>query len=333
MRVLVLLVMTVFLSSQFFPCQAADNYLQCLVIGQEADPVKGRELFKKAMESWNRGQLSEAINLYEQAIIADHSILKHEDHGLAMKLLEKYRLQENKQDVSSLCRLGFFENILVGNLESSITYYEEAAKIATSEANIQLARDEAERLQQQLAYITSWQEEILKENRSKRIRDFNEYLQLTKIKDLQNQFEDNSLELEELNERLTFLQKQEKEVMEAMYSSVRNAARYRRQHYYPGAYQSTTPDPSANTFPEGNWGSDGSTNPGQIANPYSGQPHQGISRDAALNRFYTYRGRARRQQDQLDQIRAEISGIQRRIAQTEKTMKTLQKKGSNEAAR
>lgn len=307
--------------------------LQCLVIGQEADPAKGRELFKQALEAWHRGKVTEAVNLYEMAIIADHSILKHEDHGLAMRLLEKYRSAEAENNIAILCRKGFFENILIGNLESSIKFYEEAAGKATGERDRQLAGDEAERLRQQLSYITEWQQGIERANRQARARDLTEYLQNSKIADLQNQVEENTYELEELQERLAFLQKREKEVMEEMYSSVRNAARYRRRYYYPGAYQTGTPDPSAGTFPEGSWGADNATNQGQVANPYAGQPSGGVTGEAALNRFYTYRNRAQRQQDQLDQIRAEISGIQRRIAQTGKAIKTLRQQSSAEAVK
>ncbi len=307
--------------------------LQCLVIGQEADPARGRLLFKQAVEAWNRGQKSEAVDFYESAIIADHSILKHEDHGLAIALLEKYRDPAREDNLTTLCRRGFFENILVGNLESSINFYEKAASIATDERERQLASDEAERLREQLSYITEWQKGIIRANQQLRNRDLAEYLQAGKIADMQNQIEYNSAELEELQERLAYLQKQEKEVLENMYSSVRSAARYRRQHYYPGAYQTGTPDPSATTFPEGSWGGDNSQTQGQIANPYAGQPNTGISSDAALNRFYVYRGRANRQQDQLSQIRAEISGLQRRITQTEKSSKDLREKASNEAVK
>ncbi len=307
--------------------------LQCLVIGQEADPAKGRFLLKQAMESWHHGKKSEAVDLYESAIIADHSILRHEDHGLAMALLEKYRDPARASDMTTFCRRGFFENILVGNLESSITFYEQAAAIATDKQEQQLARDEAERLRGQLSYISEWQKGVVRAARINRERDLAAYLQTSKINEFENQIEDNSFELEELKERLAYLQQQEKEALEDMYSSVRSAARYRRQYYYPGAYQTGTPDPSAATFPEGNWGADSSPNQGQVANPYAGQPNTGVSSDAALNRFYVYRGRARRQQNQLDQIRAEISGLYRRIAQLEKATGDLRKKASDEAVR
>lgn len=312
---------------------AEDSSLTCLVIGQEVNPAKGRELFKNALEAWYRGQTTEAINLYEMAVIADRSILMHDDHGLAMKLLEKYRSPESEKNITNLCRRGFFENILVGNLESSIKNYEEAAKVAISELDKQLANDEAKRLRQQLSYISEWQNSIERTNRIQRARDLAEYLQASKISELQNQAEESTYGLEELQERLTFLQKQEIEIREEMYSSMRNAARYRRQYYYPGVYQTGTPDPSANTFPEGNLGVDNTSTLGMTANPYAAQPNSGISSNAALSRFYTYKGRVERQQTQLAQIRAEISGVQRRIAQTTKTIKDLQKKASNEAVK
>lgn len=312
---------------------AEPSNLQCLVIGQEADPARGRLLFKQALESWYRGQKTEAVDFYESAIIADHSVLKHEDHGLAMALLEKYRSPERATDLTTLCRRGFFENVLVGNLESSIKYYEEAARIADNDRNRQLANDEAERLRGQLSFISDWQQNILKANNLKRALDLAEYLQAGKIADLEGQIEDTTFETEELQERLVYLQNQEKIALEEMYASVRSAVRYRRQYYYPGAYQTATPDPSAQTFPEGSWGADNSPNQGQVANPYAGQPDTGISSDAALNRFYAYRGRTRRHQDKLNQIRAEISGLQRRIAQTQKATKDLRNKASTEAVK
>lgn len=330
--ILCLVLSGIFMQQPIFAESGSElSNLQCLVIGQEADPIKGRALFKEALEAWHRGKKSEAMDLYESAIIADHSILRHEDHGLAMALLEKYRDPAKKDDLITLCRRGFFENILIGNLESSINYYEEAARIAVNERDQQLARDEANRLRDQFSYISEWQQSIIRANRILRAKDLQEYLQASKIAELQGQIEDNSLELEELRERLAYLQNQEKEVLEQMYSSVRYAARYRRQHYYPGAYQTGTPDPSATFFPEGNWGADNSATQAQIANPYSGQSNTGIDSDTALNRFYMYRGRARRQQDQLDQIRAEISGLYRRIAQMEKSSRELREQVSNEA--
>lgn len=333
-RGLFLLIAALFMNGQVIAAEPAEpSNLQCLVIGQEADPAKGRLLLKQAMEAWHHGKKSEAVDLYESAIIADHSILRHEDHGLAMALLEKYRDPARANNMTTLCRRGFFENILVGNLESSIKFYEEAAAIATDTREQQLAHDEAERLREQLSYINEWQQRISRAARLNRERDLAAYLQKSKINELENQIEDNSFDLEELKERLAYLQKQEKETLEEMYSSVRSAARYRRQYYYPGAYQTGTPDPSAATFPEGNWGADSSPNQGQVANPYAGQPNTGVSSDAALNRFYVYRGRARRQQDQLDQIRAEISGLHRRIAQLEKATGNLRKKARDEAVR
>lgn len=309
------------------------SYLQCLVIGQESDPAKGRQLFKESLDSWRRGKSSEAVELYEKAIIADHSILKHEDHGLAMKVLEKYRNQPEPQSVTALCRRGFFENILVGNLEASIQYYENAALAAKNTSSSQLAKDEAERLRGQLSYIREWQQGVARENKGNRARDLSEYLERSARVNLQNQVEDNVFELEELQERLSFLQNQEKELTEEMYSSVRSAGRYRRQYYYPGSDQGTEPDPGANSFPEGSWGGDGTPSTSQVANPYAGQANSGINRDAALNRFYTYRNRSRRQQDQLDQVRAEISGIQRRVTQIQKQNLELREKADPSAIR
>ena len=205
--------------------------LQCLVIGQEADPARGRLLLKQALEAWHHGKRARR-SIYESAIIADHSILRHEDHGLAMALLEKYRDPARANDMTTLCRRGFFENILVGNLESSIKFYEEAATIATDKQEQQLARDEAERLRGQFSYISEWQQGVARAARINRERDLAAYLQTSRINELQNQIEDNSFELEELKERLAYLQKQEKEARRTCIHPVRSAARYRRQYYY-----------------------------------------------------------------------------------------------------
>lgn len=308
------------------PVAAQDSYLECLVIGQEADPAKGRMLFRQAMELWHRSRITEAVELYEQAIIADHSILRHEDHGLAMRLMEKYRSKPEPLSVADLCRRGFFENILIGNLEESIRFYEEAARTAADKESAELAEDEARRLQNQLTYIRTWQQGILRENRIRRNQDLQEYLERTERAGLQRNYEDNSFEIEELRERISFLQQQEREAMEEMYSSVRSAGRYRRRYYYPGSMQGGVPDPS-NAVPTGNNpGPDASLNTSQVPNPYAGQSGDGISRDTSLNRFYIYRNRAKRQQDQLDQIRAEISGLNRRLAELEKAGRELREK-------
>ncbi|KAF1081801.1 MAG: hypothetical protein GQF41_1441 [Candidatus Rifleibacterium amylolyticum] len=309
------------------------DYLQCLVIGQEADPSKARNLLRDALNAWHRGQRSEAVELYERAVIADHSVLRHEDHGLAMALLDKYRAVDSPQTVAALCRRGFFENILIGNLEESMKFYEKAAETAKNPDESQLAADEAKRLREQLNYIREWQQSVIRENRILRERDRQQYIQTTAREELQNQATEISDEVEELQERIAFLQKQEKEVMEDMYSSMRNAARYRRRYYYPGAYSYGAPDPTADLMPEGSSGSDSSIKMGQGTNPYAGQPVDGPSGDVALNRFYIYRNRARREEDQLAQIRAEIVGLQRRIAERQKAARELREKASSSPVR
>ncbi|PKL47890.1 MAG: hypothetical protein CVV42_11375 [Candidatus Riflebacteria bacterium HGW-Riflebacteria-2] len=312
-------------------CQvSAENqdYLQCMVIGQEADPSKARTLLRDALNAWHRGQRSEAVELYERAVIADHSVLRHEDHGLAMALLDKYRAVDAPQTVAALCRRGFFENILIGNLEESMMFYEKAAAAAVNPDDAQLATDEAKRLREQLNYIREWQRSVVRENRILRERDRQQYLQRTAREELQSQVTDISDEVEELQERIAFLQKQEKEAMEDMYSSMRSAARYRRRYYYPGAYQQGAPDPTANMLPEGSSGSDSSVRMGQGTNPYAGQSGEGYSGDVALNRFYIYRNRARREEDQLAQIRAEITGLQRRVAELQKAGKELREQAN-----
>lgn len=321
----------VLVTSLISPGFAESDLEQCLVIGQEADPARGRALFKTAMDAWHRGKISMAVDHYERAIIADHSILKHEDHGMAMKLLEKYRNMPDNSDMATLCRRAFLENILIGNLETSIRIYQEAAGIAGTEKAQNLAMDEASRLKGQLDYIRNWQKGILRDNRINRAQDLSAYLERSRIDEIQDQVEDNSAELEELNERLTYLQKQEKEISEEMYSSVGSASRYRRRYLYPGAYQDNSPSPDPSVFPEGNFGDEG-LNTAQVPNPYAGQASNS-NRTSARNRFYIYRNRANRQKDQLAQIRAEISGVYRKIAEISKANRELREKASGDPVR
>jgi hypothetical protein len=67
---------------------------------------------------------------------------------------------------------------------------------------------------------------------------------------------------------------------------------------------------------------------GQGTNPYAGQAVSGATGDVALNRFYIYRNRARREEDQLAQIRAEIAGLHRRVAELQKAGKELREKAN-----
>jgi chromosome segregation ATPase len=312
---------------------AATDPATCLVIGVEGDPVKGRAYFKSAMEQWLKGQKSEAVESYERAIIADHSILKHEDHGMANALLEKYRDVNASQTPALLCKRAFLENILIGNLDESIEFYEKASEVAEKEQIAEMAKAEAERLSEELQYLREWQASVREANARLRRKDLEEYLAREKREDLQEEVEDNSLELEELQERLAYLQKQEKEVAEEMYTSVRHAARYRRRYYYPGSYQATGPDPDAQNVPPGNWGSDNASNNQQVPNPYSQQTGSGVSGKTALYRYYAHRGSARRHQEKLAQIRAEISGVYRRIAQIKKASKEIREELNNNAVK
>jgi hypothetical protein len=310
---------------------AETNPDECLVIGMDANPAQGRKMFKKALDARLKGKTSDAVEYYERAIIADHSILKHEDHGLAMKLLEKYRDFNATQTPALLCKRAFLENILIGNMEDSIKFYEEAAEVAKNDDVTALAREEAQRLELQLEYLRNWQAQVQRQNEIERRKDLERYLQRSKIKELEGEVEDNSFELEELQERLAYLQEQEEKVREEMYDSVETAARYRRRYYYPGAYQSPTPEPSQNNVPPGEWGSDGSDNTQQVPNPYGNQ--QSSSKSRYRYRYYAHRGSARRHQEKLSQIRAEISGVQRRIAQIKKESKELRQELSDEAVR
>lgn len=327
-----LLIILIMLCPAFSGLFAAEPDV-CLVIGQEADPVKGRAHFKTAVEQWFRGQRRDAIASYEKAIIADHSILRHEDHGLAMALLEKYREIDAEQTPALLCKRGFLENILIGNLQGSISFYEQAAAAAADDSTRELALDEVARLQSQLNYLREWQASVRATNARLRRQDLDDYLAWQQERSLQETLEDNSAEIEELQQRLAYLQEQEKEVAEQMYDSVQTASRYRRRYYYPGSYMTTAPDPNQGTVPEGQWGNDSAPNLSQVPNPYSSQSSSGASGDTARYRFYVHRSAARRHQDQLAQIRAEISGLYRQIAQLEKSSRETREKLSDSAVK
>ncbi|GAB4285424.1 MAG: hypothetical protein Kow0029_32240 [Candidatus Rifleibacteriota bacterium] len=307
------------------------NPEECLVIGYEANPVKGREHFKSAIDLWIKGQTTKAVEEYEKAIIADHSILKYEDHGMAKALLEKYRDANATQTPQLLCKRGFLENILIGNLSDSIKFYQEAAKIAKKPEIEQLAKAEANRLSDELKFIRDWQASVAAANARLRKKDLQDYLKREELKNKEEMLEDYSLEIEELQQRLAYLQQQEKKVAEEMYSYVSKAARYRRRYYYPGAYQTTTPDPDLQNVPEGSVGIADSRNLDQVANPYAGQPAYGATGERALTRYYIYRNSARQRQEKLAQIRAEISGIYRQIAQLQKAAKKIRQDLSDDA--
>lgn len=296
---------------------------KCLVIGFEGDPARGRQFFKKAMNQWMQGHRSKAIDNYEKAIIADHSILKHEDHGMAEALLEKYRDKNASQTPALLCKRGFLENILIGNLDDSIDLYKTAAKVANKEQVQELAANEAERLAQELDYIKEYQRSVQRELEKQRKQDLQWYLARERKKSLESQVEDSDMELAELEERLAYLQKKEKEVADEMFSKVNLASRYRRKYYYPGAYSTSATDPDSANVPPGNYGDDGSINSGQVANPYQSAKS---NRRTYLYRYYDYKDDAKRAKDQLAQIRAEISGVYRQIDRLKKQKKELREK-------
>ncbi|MGM0600922.1 MAG: hypothetical protein ACQETH_14020 [Candidatus Rifleibacteriota bacterium] len=295
----------------------------CMVIGFEGDPARGRKFFEKAINQWMQGQRSKAIDNYEKAIIADHSILKHEDHGMAEALLEKYRDKNASQTPALLCKRGFLENILIGNLDDSIELYEKAAKVADKEKVEELASNEADRLSQELQFLDEYQSRIQRELDKKGKEDLQWYLAKERKESLEDEVENRDMELAELQERLTYLEEKEKEVAEEMFSKVTLASRYRRKYYYPGAYNTSTVEPDSSNVPPGNYGDDGSTNSGQVPNPYKGS---NTNRKTYLYRYYDYKDDVKRAKDQLSQIRAEVSGVYRQIARLKKQKKELREK-------
>ena len=304
---------------------------ECLIIGQNIDPAKGRALFKKALENWHKGLKTKALQIYESSLIADSSILKHNDYGMALALLQKYRDSTATPTPGILCRQAFFENILIGNLETSISLYEKASKNGNKEIKV-IAADEVLKLKEELKFIQAWQKEMERKIALERKKDLELYLKKDRLRNIDFEVSDNNFEIEELKERLEFLQNKEKEIAELIFSSMRKASRYRRRYYYPGAFQDSTPDPDTNTFPGGSWSYDGTMPNSQVPNPYAGFNNSNVSGRRALYRYYIYRGKTKRAQAQLDQIRAEIAGINQQIAKLDKSNKDLAKKRKEQNA-
>lgn len=272
---------------------------ECLVMGNHSNPATGMKFFKQAMEMKMRGQTTEAIDLYEKAIIADNAVLKYDDYGLAKLLLEKYRNMKGPHTTAFLCKKAFLENIVAGNLDKSINLYKKAINVASTSYVANIASAEEKRLIKEKKYIEKWVNSVQRANEYKRKQDLAYYLKKNKVEEIQSEITDNSNEIEKLNERLKYLRKKEKEVSDKMYSALRISRRERRRYYYPSYY----------------------ANAASAANP----PYK-PSRTTSLDRSYAFQSIAKQHQIELAQIRAEISGVERRIAQAKKAGKSLRKK-------
>ncbi len=273
---------------------AAPSPDECLVIGGGSDPVKGTNLFAQAVRSWRLGAATQALQYYEQAIIADRGILSRDDEGMAFALLEQYRKMSESASptVALLCRKGFFENIIIGDLEESIRHYRQAAEVATNDREKATAAAEADRLSRELAYIQQWRADKEKKLERERRTDLVEYTRREANKQVADRRDDLDAELEQLTERLAYLKQQEAQSRDEMYENMRKATRYRRWTYYEGPQG----------LPEG-----------EVRDP---------AQDLEL--MYASRRRMNSAREQTEQIRSEIIGIEKRIETLKKERQKLE---------
>lgn len=229
---------------------------ECMVIGGESDPVKGTKLYMDAISAWRQGLRQKALDAYEEALLADRGVLAKPDEGLAFGLLERYRERVSTATPSAalLCRQGFFENVISGNLEASIAEYRKAAVMAVATTTRSTAGREADRLQKELEYIRNWQMEYRRKVALQRKRDDAEIAFLGRVDSVDERLEALQDERVELEERLSYLRDQERDGRETLMTSIQRASRYRRTYYYPGRQYSpitsptTSPAPSPTTY-------------------------------------------------------------------------------------
>ncbi|MBF0547767.1 MAG: hypothetical protein HQM08_25240 [Candidatus Riflebacteria bacterium] len=296
----------------FFASFSFADVEECMIIGAKGNPEKARELFTQALKFWEKGNASSAVESFEQAVIEDRSILANDDKGIGLALIKSYkeRVEKKKPSVEMLCRLGYFENVISGNLEDAIARYGDAEEKAVSENVKKLAHQEKERLSQELKYIRDWYAEHLKEVHKSKAKDLAELIVKEKLDEKNSKI----LELEELlqqiSERITYLKNEEKSTAEEMSAAITRASRYRRYYYnYSGADTSAeanlgfvnNPMPSPPGAPSN--ASDLQFSADSVA-PHSAQTD--------LNNFYAARHHSEEFMQKLAQIRSEIAGLERR---------------------
>lgn len=248
---------------------------ECMVIGDEADPIKGTKLYMDAVSAWRQGLKNKALDSYEAALLADRGVLSRPDEGLAQALLERYRERVSVASPTTglLCRQGFFENVISGNLESSIAEYKKAASLAASPTVKAIAEREVIRLQKELEYIRSWQIEYRRKVALQRKHDDSEIAFQSRVDSVDERIESLQDEKAALEERLVYLRRQESEGRELLMTSIQRASRYRRSYYYPGRpYQSNFPvssyaGPAVGPLPSPPPGEPGPLTPEQINPP------------------------------------------------------------------
>lgn len=364
----------VFQPSSAFAAPVSIPSEECMVIGDESDPVKGTRLYMEAVSTWRQGLKNRALDAYEEALLADRGVLAKPDEGLAVALLERYRERVTTASPTAglLCRQGFFENVISGNLEASITEYKKAAAMAVTPTTRTTAEREAARLQKELEFIRSWQVEYRRKIALQRKRDDAEIAFLGRVESVDERLEALQDEKNELEERLSYLQDQEREGRETLMTSIQRASRYRRSYYYPERqYQTNAPStpysgPAIGPLPSPPPGAPGPLPPGgpgpltpsqinppaplpspppgapgpltpeqinppgqlpptQLSPNPSGGDYQLPPDGSSLSLYYRNRNETLGNESALKSIRAEISGIERRIEEIGKLIEKTEK--------
>lgn len=317
---------------------------ECMVIGGESDPVKGTRLYMEAVSAWRQGLRNKALDAYEEALLADRGVLSKPDEGLALALLERYRERVSTASPTAalLCRQGFFENVISGNLESSIAEYRKAFALAVATSTRETAGREADRLQKELEFIRTWQTEYRRKVALQRKRDDAEIAFQGRVESVDERIVAFQDERSELEERLSYLRDQESEGRETLMTSIQRASRYRRAHYYPERqYQTNIPafpysGPAVGPLPSPPPGAPGPLTPAQINPPgplppvqtsptQTGGDYQIPADGSSLSLFYRNRNETLQNESALKSIRAEISGVERRIEEIGKLIEKAEK--------
>ncbi|RCK75291.1 MAG: hypothetical protein OZSIB_4055 [Candidatus Ozemobacter sibiricus] len=350
---------------------------ECLVIGEGLDPARGRRLFQEATEAWRTGRRGRALDLYEEALIADRSVLTYDDDGMALALLERLQQQIDlgSPTTALLCRKGFFENIIIGDLEAAVEHYRRARDLAATEAQRNLAAREAARLSEELVYIRRWQQQQQARLAALRRLEDARLAREEKLASREDQLNALRDEKEELQARIAYLNSQEAETRAALLTSMARRSRARRYYYYrndvltppstPAPPPAPYPGPGLGPLPDPPPGAPGplvSVEPRPLSREFDPRPLQSVppvpvppqtgvfptlppndplpeqssSMDTEvgspenLELYYLYRRRAKDQKQEIDQIRAEITGLERRINAIDKEIERLQKQWAEE---
>lgn len=334
-------------SAQASPISSAQPAVspdECMVIGHESDPVKGTKLYMDAVSAWRQGLRQKALDAYEEALLADRGVLAKPDEGLAIALLERYRERVFTATPTTglLCRQGFFENVISGNLEASIVEYRKAAAMAVATTTRSTAGREADRLQKELEYIRGWQAEYRRKVALQRRRDDAEVAFQGRVETVDEKLEALQDEKSELEERLSYLRDQEREGREMLMTSIQRASRYRRSYYYPARQNqpdtppTSYPGPAVGPLPSPPPGAPGPLTqqqsnppaplpPPQLSPTPSGGDYQLPPDGSTLSLFYRNRHEAQENESSLKSIRAEITGIERRIEEVDRLIEKAEK--------